>query len=581
MSTTTTTSSPFRHLAGAVLSDQGRKRKNNEDSAGEFPGHGVWCVADGMGGGDDGEVASQAVVKALGDCLDAMPEPETGYYPASAVAAEFDKAISAASAWIYDRAQKNGLKGCGSTVVGVIFDPVKPAEALAFHVGDSRLYRLRGKEIKQITKDHSVAEMMGAKDEKNLNPMFRSMILRAVGIERDVQVEFSPFSVKEGDLVIVCSDGLTRMLPDKRIAEIARECPGDPKETCRRLVYAANEAGGLDNVTVDVVRVGPLPPPLPGCQSHIKGEEGDTEDSATSLTSMQETLTPHPGKTPWHEKLNWKVLSIVLAVLLGVAVTAAVVFAVTSRGKSAPPPPPPVAAIEPAAAPVQEAVLPKVEEPTPQQAVVPEPKPKVQNEEKKKPRKREKATLESLRSGMAGDVVAATGDTGLAETAEDAERKAAQELLRAEREQRERDDAEAAAVEKMRIETAKDLAEIAPSYEFAAFVNEANALLGKNATVSLETLARAMYTHRGHTSLYVAATDFTQEAAKVAARLAKAMDAAKMPRTKARTAGYAALKKDLAAFSHADPAEPETQKKCLELIKAAAASLGEDYGRAE
>ena len=90
-----------------------------------------------------------------------------------------------------------------------------------------------------------------------------------------------------------------------------------------------------------------------------------------------------------------------------------------------------------------------------------------------------------------------------------------------------------------------------------------------------------MYSHRGHTSLYVAATDFTQEAAKVAGRLAKAMDAAKTPRTKARTAGYAALKKELAAFSHADPAEPETQKKCLELIKAAAASLGEDYGRAE
>ena len=102
------------------MSDQGRKRKNNEDSAGEFPGYGVWCVADGMGGGDDGEVASQAVVKALGDCLDAMPEPETGYYPASAIAAEFDKAISGASVWIYDRAQKNGLKGCGA-VIFVLF----------------------------------------------------------------------------------------------------------------------------------------------------------------------------------------------------------------------------------------------------------------------------------------------------------------------------------------------------------------------------------------------------------------------------------------------------------------------------
>ena len=214
---------PFAHLRCAALSDVGRKRKNNEDAAASFPSRGVWCVADGMGGGDDGEIASGAVVRAIDARLSEIPVPSDGDYSADAVVRSLAKAVNGASAWISDRAVKKKLDGCGSTLVGVAFDPTNPGTAVAFHVGDSRLYRIRGGEIRQITKDHSVEELMGVKDGRALNPMFRGMILRAVGIERSVEIEITKFPVLEGDVVLLCSDGLSRMLEDRRIAGIVRE----------------------------------------------------------------------------------------------------------------------------------------------------------------------------------------------------------------------------------------------------------------------------------------------------------------------------------------------------------------------
>ena len=215
--------SVFGHLTFAAKSDIGRKRKNNEDAFGTFPEHGVWCVADGMGGGDDGEVASAAVIRAVETFCSGNPMPKSGAYFGSDVANGVVTAVNSASAWIYNRAKSKGLKGCGSTFVGVVFNAEKPDEATALHAGDSRLYRIRGKDIKQITRDHSAAEMIGAKDEAEVNPMFRGMILRAVGIQRSVEVDFTPLPLKAGDTVLICSDGLSRMVPDKQIAAIVRE----------------------------------------------------------------------------------------------------------------------------------------------------------------------------------------------------------------------------------------------------------------------------------------------------------------------------------------------------------------------
>ena len=261
----------FPHVSYAAKSDIGRKRKNNEDSFGVFPSLGIFCVADGMGGGDDGEVASAETVRAVETFISAHPLPVKATFPIGALVAGIRGAVNAASAWIADRAARKHLKGCGSTFVGVCFDAANPAEAMALHAGDSRLYRIRGRTIRQITKDHSAAELIGAKDEREINPMFRGMILRAVGIQPTVDVESTPLPLKEGDRILICSDGLCRMVPDKKILSVVREHAA-LNEAVDALIATANAAGGVDNITVELLQVGRLPSPLPTVEMPTDGQ---------------------------------------------------------------------------------------------------------------------------------------------------------------------------------------------------------------------------------------------------------------------------------------------------------------------
>lgn len=269
----------FSHIKFAALSDVGRKRQNNEDSYGTFPQIGVFCVADGMGGGDDGEVASAATVHAVENFAKANPFKPNIAYTKDSLISGIRLAVNSASAWILNRAQEKMLKGCGSTFVGVCFDAGAPDNATALHAGDSRLYRIRGRAIQQITKDHSAAELIGAKDESEINPMFRGMILRAVGVQKSVELDATPFQVRQGDRILICSDGLSKMLADKTISAIVRE--SESVETAAKaLVAAANNAGGLDNVTVVLLEVGKLPEALPTMELKLQpvAVNGDVTD---------------------------------------------------------------------------------------------------------------------------------------------------------------------------------------------------------------------------------------------------------------------------------------------------------------
>ena len=270
----------FSHIQHAVLSDVGRKRKNNEDSFGVFPAAGVFCVADGMGGGDDGEVASAATVRAVETFVTRHPLPSAATYPIIDYVDGLCAAVNSASSWIYRRTQEKNLKGCGSTFVGVCFDAAQPNVAIALHAGDSRLYRIRGRNIQQITKDHSAAELIGAKDERDVNPMFRGMILRAVGIQPRVEVERTEFPIKPGDRILICSDGLSRMVPDKRILAISR-ANSSVWDAVAAFIAAANEAGGIDNVTAVLVEVGSLPPPLPVIEMPRDKRDADQGEAVT------------------------------------------------------------------------------------------------------------------------------------------------------------------------------------------------------------------------------------------------------------------------------------------------------------
>lgn len=250
---------PLGHIRFAAASDVGRKRANNEDAYGSFPELGVWVVADGMGGGDDGEVASAAVVRAVGDYAGAHPLPADGSLAADDVARGLVAALDAASAWILARTKERRLRrSCGSTVAGVVLDRARPRRAIAFHAGDSRVYRVRPGflfgEIEQITRDHSAAETLGVKDRRRLNPMWANVITRAVGLRERVGVELTEFDVRPGDRLLLCTDGLSGMVPDRRMLALARK-GGDLDRAVERLVAEANAAGGADNITVSLVEI--------------------------------------------------------------------------------------------------------------------------------------------------------------------------------------------------------------------------------------------------------------------------------------------------------------------------------------
>ena len=272
----------FPHLSFAARSELGLKRKSNEDSFGTFPAIGVWCVADGMGGGDDGEIASAEVIQKVDEFCRGNPFPCGACYSGVAVARGVTAAVNVASNWIFDRAEKKGLKGCGSTFVAAVFDASRPERAIALHAGDSRLYRIRGRDIKQITKDHSAAELVGAKSDADLNPMFRGMILRAVGILRSVEVETTIFDVKRGDIVLICSDGLSKMVPDKKIVSLVNKCTS-AKAAVDVLIDAAYKAGATDNVTVEIVIVGDLPHPVSAVVAEVSSADGDDPETGSTF----------------------------------------------------------------------------------------------------------------------------------------------------------------------------------------------------------------------------------------------------------------------------------------------------------
>lgn len=322
----------YSHLTCFALTDVGCKRKNNEDAHQVFPEYGVFVVADGMGGAEDGEVASQAIVDALGKTLKGF-DPAT---PLSCAASQawVCQAVNDASAWILSRSNERNKSGTGSTFVGVCFDPEQPNKAVALHAGDSRVYHIRGAAITQITRDHSLANAAGIKDERDLNPKFRGVILRAVGLAVKTEIEATPFEVAEGDRVIICSDGLSKMVDDPVIAKLV-QAEADLESAVRKLIATALKNGGKDNVTVVAVQVGALPEPIPKANvlvhfppdwGHAKTDSNPTPqtpldpvaDGVTRLTEYRTPLAPLAVTKPVAQKKKppFPLLLIVILVLL-------------------------------------------------------------------------------------------------------------------------------------------------------------------------------------------------------------------------------------------------------------------------
>ena len=237
----------FSHAAAAALTDTGRVRKNNEDAFLSLPRDGFFAVADGMGGGSAGEVASRMVVESLAEHLEGSAEESPGERKCALLGA-----LREANARVRSHAESNRFKSMGSTAVCLLLDPWNPARALLCHAGDSRAYCFRNAELFQLTTDHTVGESL--KKQNLPETQFDQLLLRAVGTDKRLDPEWTETAVCPDDLFILCSDGLTRMVEDAAIAAIAARA-GTPENAARELVNTALENGGKDNVTVVAVQI--------------------------------------------------------------------------------------------------------------------------------------------------------------------------------------------------------------------------------------------------------------------------------------------------------------------------------------
>jgi PPM family protein phosphatase len=228
----------------AERTDTGRQRKGNEDAY--FARAPLFAVADGMGGAQAGEVASRAAVEAFENGLPDGPGSAEERLAGLVLAAN-DRIIEMAQA---DR-ERAGM-GTTMTAAYVTEDDVAIA-----HVGDSRMYRLRDGGLERLTEDHTLVaelERQGkiTQEEAGRHPQ-RSIITRALGAEHDIDVDHHTFGARDGDVYLICSDGLM-MFPEERIGEIVNGAP-DLRTAARALVDAANAGGGRDNITVVLFRV--------------------------------------------------------------------------------------------------------------------------------------------------------------------------------------------------------------------------------------------------------------------------------------------------------------------------------------
>jgi serine/threonine protein phosphatase PrpC len=223
----------------AVVSHTGRKRRHNEDAYVCAPP--LFAIADGMGGARAGEVASSLAAAAL----------QTGDVDGGGKE-RVATLIQAANQSVYERSSRDAeVAGMGTTMTAAL---VEGAIITFGHVGDSRAYVLRDGTLEQLTDDHSlVAELVrGGKlsaEEAEHHPQ-RSVITRALGTDPDVDVDTFTVEARDGDVFVLCSDGLTDMVGDAEIGEVLGEPRESLKEAAEELVRRANRAGGQDNITV-------------------------------------------------------------------------------------------------------------------------------------------------------------------------------------------------------------------------------------------------------------------------------------------------------------------------------------------
>lgn len=243
------------------LTHVGRQRQHNEDAFLVESAAKLFLVADGMGGHAAGEIASRIAVDSISEFILHTKEDD-GTWPHaydehySRTTNRLMAAVRLANTRVLEAMRKDArLRGMGTTIVACMADEEKVSVA---HVGDSRAYLVRKGEISRITNDHSwvfeqVQAGMLTEAEAEKHPL-RNVITRALGGALQVTPDASEIDARPGDVYLLCSDGLTGMVPETEILRMVTENDQDLQKACQQLIDAANERGGLDNVTAVLVR---------------------------------------------------------------------------------------------------------------------------------------------------------------------------------------------------------------------------------------------------------------------------------------------------------------------------------------
>jgi protein phosphatase len=243
------------------LTHVGRQRQHNEDAFLVESNAGLFLVADGMGGHAAGEIASRIAVDSISEFILHTKEDD-GTWPHAydehytRTTNRLMAALRMANQRVLEAMKKDArLRGMGTTVVACMADDEKMSVA---HVGDSRAYLIREGQLSRITNDHSwvfeqVQAGMLTEAEAEKHPL-RNVITRALGGALQVTPDASEISAQKGDVFLLCSDGLTGMVPETEILRVVTANASDLQKACQQLIDAANERGGLDNVTAVLVR---------------------------------------------------------------------------------------------------------------------------------------------------------------------------------------------------------------------------------------------------------------------------------------------------------------------------------------
>jgi protein phosphatase len=241
---------------GTGLTDTGRARASNQDAFAIDNELGLWVIADGMGGHVGGNIASELAVASIMNHVrnSAQPWP-SGNDQLQHATTVLTQAITAGKTAIQERiARSPELSSMGTTVVAAWLCPLPTPSVAIAHVGDSRAYMIREKRLIAVTTDHSLVQQLVSEGhmtlEDSLDHPKRNVLVRALGLNFPATPDIALHLLHPHDILLLCTDGLMKMMSDKDILSVILESRDSPEKTCQRLIARANDAGGKDNTTV-------------------------------------------------------------------------------------------------------------------------------------------------------------------------------------------------------------------------------------------------------------------------------------------------------------------------------------------